>query len=122
MTRLIILTASALGLAACAASGPETVASANADSAATLETNAAANNASSGEEEFLEVVEVPAVPQTATVQKQSDELVCWRERLTGSNRLERICRYKSEIEATREESQRAMKRLTRRADPGQVSD
>lgn len=45
----------------------------------------------------------------ATINKEADEqLVCARERKTGSNRITRVCRTRQEIEERRERARRQM--------------
>jgi len=112
MIRSIVFSAVLLGLTACASSGP----AADTQAATTAQQGAAANSDSSadtsGGGESLDVVEVPAVAKTATAPKgtKRDELVCWRERSLGSHRSEKICRFRSEIDAERDKAQHSMRK------------
>lgn len=92
MNRLVGLSFIIIGLAACASSGPQD------------ELQAA--NAS---------VSPPAESSWADDgEVRTDILVCVRERVTGSNRMEKICRYQSEIDKDRLATQDGIRQLGRR--------
>ncbi|NIV17639.1 MAG: hypothetical protein GWN47_04340 [Woeseiaceae bacterium] len=114
MKNLTLIIACALGVTACASSQPEQAAPsavpATGSSAVQSGTQAANDTG-----ESLDVVEVPAAAKTATAPDSGkrDELVCWRERSLGSHRFEKICRFRSEIEDERKDTQRSMRKAQR---------
>lgn len=119
MIRLIALSAALFVLAACTPWQPPGAPQSAGVPVATGQTQQApaesTSTTTSESGDSLEVVEVPAVAKTATAPNagQQDELVCWRERTLGSHRLEKICRFRSEIEAEREETQRGLREAQR---------
>ena len=86
MIRLMILIAAVLGIAACASSGTEPP-----PPIAKAEPAEPNSESTSGE---VEVVAVPTVPQ-AVIPVESD-VVCRREKKTGTNRSVKVCRKRSE--------------------------
>ena len=119
MIRLIALSAALFALVACTPWQPPGAPQSAGVPAATGEAQQApaeGPQTPTGESgDSLEVVEVPAVAKTATAPNaaKKDELVCWRERTLGSHRLEKICRFRSEIDAEREETQRGLREAQR---------
>lgn len=95
MTRLIVLVAALLGLAACASTEPVRRVAANSATGDTVE----------------------AVAGVGATQEQRDQLVCKRVKATGSHRMEKICRYQSDIDQEREETQRMLRDETRNDRP-----
>ena len=105
MIRILILTvllgATAVGIA---------------DDSTDLTANSQTDDLVSGGEGTIEYIEAPTVQKVATVEvkDQRDELICRREKLTGSHRLMKICRYRSNIDATRKETQAILRLAMRR--------
>lgn len=128
MIRLIISMAILFGAAACASSPPpaqlaaaDTVATANTSNEAVAGSEATAG--AKDEESTIESVEAPQVALTsAPVPEAIDELVCHRERVTGTHRMEKICRYRSEMDRTREETQRALRKMDRQTSASSPSN
>lgn len=85
----ILMTASAILLAACSAS-PEPAAT----DEPVARVDAAEPAPRSG---GIEVAPIPETPR-AVVRPPADELVCRYERRTGSHRVERVCRTQSDID------------------------
>ena len=117
MIRLIISTAILVGMIACASSAPPAAAP-KADSVAVTNTSneaiasSEATASSSDDESVIEMAKVAPVAKTAALASQPrDELICHRERSTGSHRLEKVCRLRSEIDETREETQKVLRRM-----------
>jgi len=111
MTRLYISVAVIAGLAGCAASAPDMPVS---DSGAVPVAVVSDEGETQGSD-VIHVVEVPAVAKTGAevVVPAHDELICHRERLTGTHRVERICRFKSDIDESRKATQRTLQEMTR---------
>ncbi len=119
-----LLSATLLGLAGCAASGPAADNDALPDGAADDRAGVASAAASADDdlavddatESVLEVAEIPRVqstadtPPTASVAAQR---VCRLEKRTGSNRAMRVCRTRAEIEALETESKERFRELHR---------
>jgi len=63
----------------------------------------------------IEMLEAPTVEKVAAVAPTRDEMVCKRVRLTGSHRLEKICRPRSEVESTMRDAQQAIRDMERRS-------
>lgn len=108
MTRRLLVAASFLGITACATSVP-----APRDPAATAENpvtqNRTTSEATADEVEFVDVLEVPEVADVSG----KDELICRRERTTGSHRAKRVCRTRSSMENTEEKSKETFETLRR---------
>lgn len=109
MIRGLVIGAVVTGLVGCASSPPQTSAPAVSAGTVNSDTSAVSSDptASSGE---LHVIEVPKVAQTAEVAPQQgtphgDELVCRREKTTGSHMVTRICRTRAQIEQERRDAQ-----------------
>jgi len=107
MIRRYVLAAAFFGITACATSSPP--APEPGAKAADPVTNVNSTNASAE----LEVVEVPVVPEM-TVSKNNEspyDRICRYERETGSHMQVRICRTRSEIEASRKSGQEAVRAM-----------
>ena len=89
MIRLITLSAFALVLAACASTEPQD------DTEIASARMATATSVAEIEEKVDE----------------GDKLVCVRERVTGSNRMEKVCRFQSEIDRDRQATQQGVRQL-----------
>jgi len=90
--RLTLMSVVLLGLVACASSGSQD----------NSQTTAAS------------VTRGPEVPADVESGETADKLVCHRERVTGSNRFEKICKYQSQIDADRKATQEGLRQLSRR--------
>jgi len=111
MNRRYVVAAAFLGIAACATSGPESAAP-DATSPvpdAKFEAPITSGNPAAAEGP-IEDVEVPKVPQAASVPAQP-EVVCRREKATGSHRVTRVCTTRTQIARRRTEDQDAMKKV-----------
>ena len=131
MTRAIALGTVILGLSACASNPAEQTQpavdrDAIAESAvAPAATGSAPAVSSSAADDGIHVVEVPTVAKTATLPAQVDEdhpeqLICRREKTTGSHRVTRICRTRSQIDEERDASQKMVRDATRLPDGSKV--
>ena len=89
MFRLISLAAISLFISACASSGPEAP--------------EVADSAQSGE-----VVEATAAAVAAAEANNPDEIICRKERQTGSRFATKVCRTRAEIEARAAKDQKAL--------------
>ena len=117
MKRLIGLAVIVIGVAGCASSAPEATAQPVGDVAepTTVNKSVAAAQATEatpadGEIEFMEA---PPVEQLASVPETRDEMICKRVQMTGSHRMEKICRPRSEVETTMREHQEVIRRMER---------
>jgi hypothetical protein len=114
MNRRNLVILAFLGIAACATSGPESpVTTAKVEPPANTGDPAAT-------EGVIDDVDAPKVPKaeslpTSTNASTQSQVVCRRERTTGSHRLTRVCRTRAEINRTREADQDAIRKLGRRA-------
>ncbi len=90
-------------LAGCAAAHSERPASAN----------AAKRGAVGAEGERREAAGAGAWVADRSVNSDGtvDELLCWRERPTGTNMLEKVCRWRSSMARTREATQSALRQF-----------
>ena len=122
MIRISLLMALFVGIAGCASGspeapavpagdGPKVAASDSATSGAGTDSNSPdqVDSSSSG----IDFMEAPEVENVAAVPETRDEMVCRRVRLTGSHRLEKICRPRSEINETMRDTQEAVRRMER---------
>lgn len=107
-----------MSIAGCASSGPVAqvesagdVAVESADDVAQSDASVAVEPGATGAAAGIEMMEAPAVEQVAAVAETRDELICKRVRLTGSHRLEKICRPRSQIEAEMRETQQTMREM-----------
>lgn len=90
MVKLIISTAIFIAVAGCASSVPQDVES-------PTSTAAVANVANN----------------TATADTEGDRMICRRESITGSHRVEKICRLKSDIDKERQATQLTLRNMNR---------
>lgn len=97
-------------IGACASSGPETPAPAATASSAGVDAVAPGNSAAPPAGD-LKDPDAPGTPQIAGASPKydPDELICRRERETGSKFTTKICRTRAEIEARREQDQKIMR-------------
>ena len=98
MNRRYVVAATFLGIAACATSGPESPVT-----DAKAETSVITSNPTAAEG-VIEQVEVPEAPMETTI-VDKDELICTKERLTGSRIPQRVCLTRAERERIQEEGQ-----------------
>ena len=104
MIRRHALTASLLAIAACATTDPkvpETVASAD---------EPMTQSAPTAEKGNVEVAEIPEVAKVTDIPVR-DELVCTREKRTGTNRVTKVCRRRSTINDTAIEAKKTFEDL-----------
>jgi len=121
MIRMVTMTGLILGLAACASSGPQSgglPASNNAEDSifvAGAGTNEAPATAPAAEGGAIDYVEAPTVEKSAAIEpEQRDDVICRRERETGSHRVKNVCRSRGETKATRDETHEALREAARR--------
>ena len=115
----IFLVAFSLCIAACASSGagtpnPEAAASVSSvDAVATEDVSAEVSDE-------LTDLDTPAVDATASAEPEADpnEVICRREKSTGSNISRRICRTRAEIEARAEADQAALDQMRQQRSGG----
>ena len=110
-----VAAATLLGMAACATPGPDTAVPETPVPGAKVETSAKTSTPAVAEGEF-EDVDVPEVPEMANIPAQANipgqtEVVCTREKKTGSHRVTRVCRTRTEIVARRAADQEAIKKI-----------
>ena len=100
MIKLTLIIVISIFIAACASSGPETSAPEVTASSASVDAVAPAksSNPSAGD---LQGADAPDTEQIVSASPENDpnELICRRERETGSRFSTRICRTRAEIEA-----------------------
>jgi hypothetical protein len=101
-----------LGIAACSTSGPESP-----EPAANVE-NAATNTDTTPVEGQLEVYDVPEVPFVAIIPTREPEVICDKERRTGTHISKKVCRTRVQMEAEREAVQGTLDDLSRRTTGG----
>ena len=98
MNRRYVVAVAFLGIAACTTSGPE-----SAVTGAKAETSVTTSNPTSAEG-VIEQVDVPEAPMETTI-ADKDELVCTREKLTGSRISKTVCLTRAERDRIREVAQ-----------------
>ena len=98
MNRRYVVAVAFLGIAACTTSGPE-----SAVTGAKAETSVITSNPTAAEG-VIEQVDVPEVPMQTT-NSDEDDLICTREKLTGSRISKTVCLTRAEREKIREVSQ-----------------
>lgn len=110
MIRRISVAATAICIGACASSGPEAPAPAAASAPVEAVAPEAAPAAAAGE---IHDLDAPNVEQTASIapDDKADEIVCRRERITGTRMSHKVCRKRSDIEATEADSQEALRKM-----------
>lgn len=124
MNRTYLVAAIFLGLAACASTGPEPVATVAPVPTAVASQSIPTANEPVAEESELHVVDVPEIAQVAqlahhTPQENTpdpDELICKRIKTTGSHRVTRVCMTRAEIEQRRAESRAMIDNLRKTPD------
>ena len=113
MNRRYVMATTFLGIAACATSGPESpVPVAKVETPTTTSSPTAA-------ESVIEVVDVPKVPKTVIIPAQS-QVVCHKEKPTGSHRVIRVCRTRSQIANRRTADQAMLKNISNAPVPQNV--
>jgi len=100
MIKQTLVIAISIFIGACASSGPETPAPEVTASSASVDA-VAADNSSAPPAGDLQGEGAPDTPQIVSASPENDpnELICRRERETGSKFSTRICRTRAEIEA-----------------------
>lgn len=116
MTRGCLITATILGITACATSGQEPPES------ATNTENANINADMTAVEAQLEIVDVPGVAVSANIPPSEDEIVCRKERRTGTYIAKTVCRTRAQVESEREVGQNTLDNLSRRTLSGPGMD
>jgi len=99
-----------MSIAGCASSEPVAQLESAGD-VAVMDASAAVEPGADSDAAGIEMMEAPAVEQVAAVAETRDELICKRVRLTGSHRLEKFCRPRSEVEAEMRETQQAVREM-----------
>lgn len=114
MIRLSTITAVMIFIAGCASNGTEApVRDAGGVAQASTATTADADGVAASKE--TELVDSAEVEQVAAASEKRDEMICKRVRLTGSNRMEKICRPRSEVDETMRETHRALREMEMRS-------
>jgi len=98
MNRRHVVAIAFLGIAACTTSGPESPVT-----GAKAETSVITSNPTAAEG-VIEQVGVPEAPMETTIADE-DELICTKERLTGSRIPTKVCLTRAERERIQEEAQ-----------------
>jgi hypothetical protein len=103
----ILVAAISVFIGACASSGPEAPVPAVTTSSASVDAVASDNPSAPPAGDLQDL----ATPQTASASPASDpdEIICRRERETGSNFTTRICRTRAEIEAREAQDQEILR-------------
>ncbi len=109
MTRITLFAVMFL-VAGCASNGTEVPAQGTGDVAEAVAESKPAVDKAKGTKD-IEFMPAPEVAQVAGVTEIRDEMVCVRVALTGTHIMEKVCRPRSEIEATMRETQRAVRQL-----------
>lgn len=120
MIKPISVAAISICIAACASSGPEapppaaTAATAPEAAAPSVAANAvSASDSTPTAGGGIQELDAPDVPMTATVstESQGNEMVCRRERETGTKFSRKVCRSRAEIEARESKDQDKMREM-----------
>ena len=111
----ILVAAISIFIGACASSGPEAPVPAVTASSASVDA-VASDNPSAPPAGDLQDLDAPDMPQTASASPENDpdELICSRERETGSKFTTRICRTRAEIEVREAQDQELMRGIRNR--------
>ena len=111
----ILVAAISIFIGACASSGPEAPASAVTAPSASVDA-VAPDNPSAPPAGDPQDLDAPDMPQTASASPENDpdEIICRRERETGSNFATKICRTRAEIEAREAQDQELMRGIRNR--------
>ena len=106
----ILVAAISIFIGACASSGPQAPVPAVTASSASVDA-VATDNPSTPSAGDLQDLDAPDMPQTASASPESDpdELICRRERETGSKFTTRICRTRGEIAAREAQDQEILR-------------
>ena len=116
MIRVCLITATIFVVAGCASNAPAELAGDVAETTAVNDSSttesAPSEMSAAGEIDFMDA---PEVEKVASVAENRDEMICKRVRLTGSNRMEKICRPRSEIDATMRDAQNAVREMGKRS-------
>ena len=105
-----------LSITACVTTGLES------PEPATNTENANINGDMPAVEAQLEVVDVPGVPVSTNVPPAEDEIICRKERPTGTYIAKKVCRTRAQLEAEREAGQDTLDSLSRRTLSGPGMD
>ena len=103
MNRRYIVAATFLGIAACVTSAPEAP-----ESTAKAGKSVTNSNSTARETGGVGVVDVPEVPKAASLRAEN-EIVCRIERETGTHMRVRVCRTRTQIDATRKRTQKMLR-------------
>ena len=108
----ISVTAILIFISASASSGPEAPAPAVTAASASVDA-VAPDNPSAPPAGDLQGEDAPDMPQTVSASPENDpnELICRRQRETGSKFTTRICRTRAEIEARKAQDQEIMREM-----------
>lgn len=106
MIRQIAVATISIGIGACASSGPEAPPPAEAAGADSVDTVESVNPSAPSGDGFY-ALETSNAPETVIMVPvaESDQIVCRRERATGTKFSRRVCRTRAEIEARAEKDQ-----------------
>ena len=111
--RHVVAVTIVLGIAACAASPPEQAASPKPTEPVAIADNSLTEDSPATVEDDLKVVDVPEVSKaTVETNSQNSQLVCKYEKDVGSHMRMRVCRWKHDIEATRQQTQKDLRRMS----------
>lgn len=130
MTRGIVFGVTVLGLAACSSSSPQrsevsapaptgNVATKVSEQTAAIGADTEAE-APAAKESALHVVEVPTVAKTSyspprASEPHQSEMICRREKTTGSHRITKVCRTRKQIDIEMEAAQDMVQGMSRQA-------
>jgi len=108
----ISVAAISICIGACASSGPEAPAPAVTASSASVDA-VASDKPSAPAAGALHDMDAPDVPKTASASpaSKSDEMVCTRERATGTKMSRTVCRSRADIEARAAEDQETLRKI-----------
>jgi len=108
----ISVAAISICIGACASSGPEAPAPAVTASSARVDA-VASDKPSAPPAGVLYDLDAPDVPKTASASpaSKSDDIVCTRERPTGSKMSRTVCRSRADIEARAAQDQETLRKI-----------
>jgi len=108
----ISVAAISICIGACASSGPEAPAPAVTASSASVDA-VASDNPSTPRADDLHDLDAPDVPKTASAlpASKSDEIVCHREKATGTKMSRTVCRSRADIEARAAKDQETLRKI-----------
>jgi len=112
MIRGISLATISLCIGACASSGPEAPAPSVTEASAGADAVVSDNPSAPPEGVVIDDPDAPVVEMSASASaaSKSDEIVCRRERQSGTRMTTRVCRTRAEIEARAEKDQDTLRR------------